>query len=751
MRVLVKTTMRAGGWDVEFLDPTSRQALVPGRTMERCPGPNERFPLPTPHEPSACSKLAHFLCTDATGGNIEKYYDRINQLDVERFDIDSFGGYLFQCLLGDSWTVIESLAPAGADLELELLVEENDADLQVLWWEMMFAGTEPLAVQKKRKVAITRVVPMQNPASQPADFQLPLKVLFVVGSQIDNTLRPGAELIGMLNRVPLPVGGNFNSFQTAHLHVRLVPDAAWDDIQNAVQSFRPDVVHIVSHGELDPQGLGTRLLLTAREPEDPGDPNRVREKTSDPYPCSAARLLELVTVDGSPPAVMVVNACHTGDHAAQGAADLAFTAQLVRGGVALALGMSGEVADRACQMFTLSFYQGLLRGVPVSVAAAQGRRAALLEFPDDIHNVEWARPILFMAEGLSPSLKILPAIRDWSAIAESYRTLKTPNVLCDRLDCMDRYETFRTSLPPPPGKSAAIAFVTKEADGGVGKTRLLEEIAARSVFDNFIPVIVRNDQENKEAPHNHLETALQISAAIEKARESFRLPATPLPPTRELAFMQSGIVPDPANMAKFANQQTQLRQFLQANRTSGPPAEVALETVLPLLQSECQALRDSLRLPGAPEPTVLLLLDDLHRYAGCVQAILPRIREFGLGRAEIPLPVVFTCYAAEVDKDLEEALRQRQDISMFRLDPFESGVMQRLACRQWVLSYWKNSVTSRREMSVLVDNFYESVQEYTAGRPKQFLRLEVEGVVRVHRKMKTLVPTDFEQMLGKWK
>jgi hypothetical protein len=88
---------------------------------------------------------------------------------------------------------------------------------------------------------------------------------------------------------------------------------------------------------------------------------------------------------------------------------------------------------------------------------------------------------------------------------------------------------------------------------------------------------------------------------------------------------------------------------------------------------------------------------------------------------------------------------------MFRLDPFESGVMQRLACRQWVLSYWKNSVTSRRDMSVLVDNFYESVQEYTAGRPKQFLRLEVEGVVRVHRKMKTLVPTDFEQMLGKWK
>jgi CHAT domain len=749
MRVLVKTIMRPGGWDIEFLDPASGNPRLPRLKTERCPPPNERFPLPPAHPSSACNPMAHLLCMDATGANTAIAYDGINRLDVPLGDIDRFGGYLFQCLLGERWAEIEALTPAGGDIELEILIEPNDDDLQVLWWEMMFAGAEPLAAQKGRKVAITRLISTEKPPKQPADFQLPLKVLFVVGSQIDNALRPGAELIGLLNRVRLPVGGNI---QTAHMHVRLVPDASWDDIQKAAQSFLPNVVHIVSHGELDPQGGGTtRLLLTAREPGDHVNGAPVREKASDPYPCSAARLLELVSVNGAPPPVMIINACHTAEVAGQGAADLAFTAQLVRGGVAMALGMSGEVADRACQIFTMSFYQGLLRGTPVTVAAAQGRRAALLDFPDDQHNVEWARPTLFMAQGINPALKILPPLRDWSDIAESYRTLKTPDVLCDRLDCMDRYESFRIALPPPLGKAAAFAYVTKDSAGGLGKTRLLEEIAARSVFDNFIPVIVRNNKENLEASHNHLETALRISAAVEKSREAFRLPPTPLTATKEFAYMLANIpLPDPARIASVAIRENELDAFLRNNRASGLPATVTMEQVLPLIQSECRALRDDLRVDGAPEPTVLLLLDDLHRYAGCVQAILPLFREYGLGRPGLLLPVVFTCYAAEEDKILEEALRQRQDVFMTPLNPFESGVVQRLACRQFVLSFWKFSVTSRRSMSEQVDQFFESVQEATNGRPVEYQRGEVKGVINAHKRFKTLIPTNFEEMLVKW-
>ena len=76
---------------------------------------------------------------------------------------------------------------------------------------------------------------------------------------------------------------------------------------------------------------------------------------------------------------------------------------------------------------------------------------------------------------------------------------------------------------------------------------------------------------------------------------------------------------------------------------------------------------------------------------------------------------------------------------------------QRLACRQFVLSYWKASVSARREHQVVVDRFYKRIHSYTSGRPVQFLRAEVEGVVQGNLDSGTLVPTDFEGMLAKWK
>ena len=125
-------------------------------------------------------------------------------------------------------------------------------------------------------------------------------------------------------------------------------------------------------------------MLTTRKVD--GDPTS--EKSEVPYRCTAARLLELLGVRGSLPPVVVVNACHTADpdydpavRLEQSSSDLAFAAQLVQGGVPMALGMSGEVAARACQIFTLRFYMALLAGGSVALATAHGRRAALLGSP----------------------------------------------------------------------------------------------------------------------------------------------------------------------------------------------------------------------------------------------------------------------------------------------------------------------------------------------------------------------------------
>jgi hypothetical protein len=757
MRVRIETRENGAGWDVAFTDPITGAELAPRRTISRCQRPHDRFPLPLAHQEQDCDKAAHILCLDGTGKTMQLGLDSISRVDVPSGHVDIFGGYLFQALVGENWPVLEAAAGPGAGIDIEILIEKQDVALRSLPWEMMFAKIQPpgkpnkrygpLGAQKARKVSISRMIEPAQPMVQPAAVQLPLKVLFIVGRQLDDALRPGAELIGLLRRVPLPDPA-FRTFQTANLHVRYLPEATWDEILNTAAEFRPTVVHIVSHGEMDPAGEDTRLLLTAREVD--GKANSA--KTREAYPCSAGRLLDLISGGKSLPPVVIVNACHTAEVDGQNAADLAFSAKLVEGGVAMALGMSGEVADRACQVFTMSFYQALLQGSSVSAASAQGRRAALLDFPEQLHNVEWARPTLFLAKGIDPALKILPAVRDLSAIAERYRSLKTPDALCDRLECMSKYEEFRTSLPAPPGKAAAMAFLTKEPLGGVGKTRLLEELAARSVFDGFVPVIVRNDKKNPEAPHNLFEMALQISAAVAEARANYGLPAISLPETRRFAydFPEPKVPPDPSNRRQFRLQEEALDEFLRNNRAAGKPAAVKIARVLDLIQDECAQLRAEVQGDSATVPTVLLLLDDLHRYAGCVQAILPSIGEYGLGRADIPLPLVFTCTAVENDKAVEDELRLRQDIRVTPLNAFASEIERRLAIRQFVLSYWKASVTSRREQQVVVNRFYNRIHTLTEGRPKQFLGAQVQGVVEGNLDSGTLVPTDFEEMLSKW-
>src|ERR1700760_573508 len=72
-------------------------------------------------------------------------------------------------------------------------------------------------------------------------------------------------------------------------------------------------------------------------------------------------------------------------------------AALVSAGVPMVVGMSGEVADSACRLFTRRFYEALLQGESVAAATAEGRRAGLTG-ADPYHTVDWAFPSLLLSE-----------------------------------------------------------------------------------------------------------------------------------------------------------------------------------------------------------------------------------------------------------------------------------------------------------------------------------------------------------------
>ncbi|HXV31278.1 MAG TPA: CHAT domain-containing protein [Sinorhizobium sp.] len=718
------------------------------RVLLRATAPHERFPIPPAHDAADCQPDVHQLCTDASGTLIAAAFEGVNRVDILGADIRKFGGCLTRVLLGENWLLLEQAAGAGEPIELEILIEENEPHLTSLPWEMMCIGEQPLCARKDRKIAITRIVKPEKPVAALGELELPMKVLFVVGRQVDDVLRPGAELIGLLRRLKVPVDSAFKNFQSADLNVRYLNEATPDDIETAVAQWKPAVVHIVCHGEVDPGGAGTQLLLTARQT----DGDRESPRIAEPYRCSAKRLLELLSTGGTLPYFVVVNACHTADSAPtveaqteQRGSDLAFAAELVRGGIAMAVGMSGEVIDRACQMFTQRFYQTLLQGGSASLAASQGRRAALLGFPDILPTLEWSRPLLFLAQGVSPLIRIKPAPWNANAVAAGYRKLKAPEALCDRYELLQTHEEFRKH-------KRITAFEVTDAAGGVGKTRLLEEIAAACVFENVIPLIVRNDRENPEPPSNPLEFALQISGAIAEARSHFSVDPQPMTQAVKLAFNMAGITPTPDDIVAYSQQEIALKDYRDTNRTSGAPAKLKMSTVLQIIQADCAALKKDIDAKTGRPFELLVLLDDVHRYAAIAADIIGQSREYGLGTAAMPISLALTYSAACIQgMPLADVLRDRKaDIGAISLKAFETDVERRMVFRQLVLSYWKLAPSTRPDKRDNVTFFYEDMSELTEGRPKQFISPQVMAVVKSHRRQNTLVDANFEDLFSKW-
>ena len=748
MRCLIKTVRAAAGWTVSYSDPVTHASLAPDRQLALCTQ-KQRFPLPSNHQAEECDPATHALCADPTGQATKSLFDAINRLDVDAKDVRTFGRYLTRVLLGDNWATLQAAAGAGAAgraapaIELELAFPD-DSSLASLPWEIMHDAGGPLGAQHARVIALTRIV---DPATRIGDIppvKLPLRVLFIVGSQINDQLRPGAELIGLLRRMQIPIDPLANTFETADLNVRYLSEATWDEIETAVGQFLPTVVHIVSHGTA---GDRPRLLLTKRKVD--ADPNS-EKLLHDPYQCSADRLVELLDHAGSLPPVVIVNACHTADQAHAPIATRAFAEELVHRGVAMAVGMSGEVADRACQLFTLRFYHSLLqRGLSVSLAAAQGRRAALLGFEDYLESMEWAKPALFLARGVSPILDITPSSQDVCAIAGRFRTLRNPEALCDRYEFLERYEQRTRSGPGRAGAAPVMAIASKES--GLGKSRLLQEIAARSVLDKFAPVVV-GTQKGSVPPCDALEFALQIGEATQETRKHFGLEPRRLTRAEVLGFRLAKMNPEPVDRGALAVQRIEFRRNFR-NRPAAPEARLVdkLADVVGTVQLDCEELKQDINAQLGELYQVFIVLDDLHRYANLAREIVDTAGAFGLGSAALPLPLLFSYSATDTEgKALEEHLSARRDFLQETLSAIENEQDQKLAFSQLVLSSWKLAVNRHPAMAEAVNFFFLDMRDWTGGCPGQFLSPSVEAAVKAHHRYKTLVSANFDLVLRQW-
>ncbi|MFI6522591.1 CHAT domain-containing protein [Spirillospora sp. NPDC050679] len=151
--------------------------------------------------------------------------------------------------------------------------------------------------------------------------------------------------------------------------------ATTDDLLDGLTRFRPHVVHFSGHAN-----AGVLVFDTGRDRRGPGLQVPAR-----------AFAAALASVD-SPPRLVVLNACKSQPQ----------LAELIAGGIGLAVGMADSIGDPAAIAFATRFYTSLADGQSVRGAHATGKAdLAMKNLPDaDL-------PVLEHAPTIDPAQTVL--------------------------------------------------------------------------------------------------------------------------------------------------------------------------------------------------------------------------------------------------------------------------------------------------------------------------------------------------------
>jgi hypothetical protein len=376
----------------------------------------------------------------------------------------------------------------------------------------------------------------------------------------------------------------------------------------------------------------------------------------------------------------------------------------VSNGIAAAVGMSGEVQDAACRVFTTFFYRALGAQKSVAQATASGQRATLLHYAHYHQSAEWARPALFLApNAIAPTVSAASA--EDIAIINAAGAIRGPKraPMCGRYRQFRRYEEFAASATTP-GRPRLLAFEQAADDkpyvfpnGGkldykIGKTRLLSELEWISVLDRFVPCHLRANEGNTIAA-SFLHFAVLLSEAMDAARESAGLSKEVITESQELAFDnvlgKPHFVYDKNSPGDFEKDLGEIQHKLDELALAEPtPAR----TIVPRIRRDLERLVNDVRQIRPSTRGALVLIDDLHRYEGVFPDILKMINQHGMGTEGAPAPVIIS-YSPKRDRglDVQALLNNEADVVkpwtiLEKLYPFSADPEGHIAYAQFLQS-----------------------------------------------------------------
>ncbi len=241
---------------------------------------------------------------------------------------------------------------------------------------------------------------------------------------------------------------------------------------------------------------------------------------------------------------------------------------------------------------------------------------------------DWAFPVLLAGDKVTPRLPLSASDRAsrLEAVAAAFRCDNNPPVLCDRFDVLGSYDELVAAHRAGCDPWVLVLEVTDSSAGDAGgprygMTRLLEELAARAVYDGFLPAFVRSAPD--PVPTKEIEVAELILQAANDALALFREPPVDDGQVAALLAIQAG-EPDPGldpDIKKVHRSSVQ---------RPGKLAAMALR-------------RDLVSLATQRKRPPLILLDSVHLWGNiAVTLTTDLLVAVGLG-TDARFPVIMTC------------------------------------------------------------------------------------------------------------
>lgn len=551
-------------------------------------------------------------------------------------DVTLVGTHLHDALLGPIWKELDAaILPAVKRVEIALDLEAARS-LGYLPWEMMRGPQGYLVRGLDRGAEIVEVAITRRSTRAPIAFRplrFPLRYLFVIGTALNDSVRAGAECLGLLRQI-----GN-------HVQERIVQRPSLSALATLVESFQPDVIHVISHGEVDRATKTAGLKM-------------YDDTVKDDVFVTAEALSERIVRAGRAPAIVILSACASGAPLAAGECEPLATG-LVRVGIPMVVAMAGEIDDLACRIFTRTFGEALAQGRPPVWAATRGRRAALRSpaVPQDA--VDWAMIDVFLGRDMDSSAGVVPAEENPElALVDAWLKRTDVDLLpvfdgkriappfCGRIEIIE--ELYKLMAGVRPVLPITARPPRNDPQGQLGKRRTLLELAAIVIREGHVPVPLFPSKFVPDGyPRNEHGVLQQLASSIRRTRSVY-----------DLGSKDSKV--------------------LEAIRSNDD-----LETCSEALAADLIALRDDARGRHAfirdRNGNVVVLMNDVHAYCeGTVYVLHRLITNFGLGRPGNVIPVVFTFkFGNEHDGTFDDAKEGDRRRSCFgtamELKPFQPG------------------------------------------------------------------------------